>query len=75
MEFKVGDRVIFATEKVHYFHPPFGTIGKVLEVWRNSCFVQWPKGSTCQDDIWPCNKRWLGVLYRTNNERGEINGV
>lgn len=64
IEFSVGDSVIFSTEKAHYFHPQLGTIGKVLEVWGKSCFVQWPKGSTCQDDIWPCNKSRLGILYR-----------
>ena len=50
-EFKVGDKVVFASKKRHRrypeFYPKAGTVGTLLlqvasDVWA----VQWPKGST-----------------------------
>ena len=40
------------------WYPTVGTIGTVTEGGINSCFVQWPEGSTHPDDHW-----WIPAQY------------
>lgn len=49
--FQVGDRVKLINRKGidkenNRYYPPIGTIGKVVELGSDFCFVQWPKGIT-----------------------------
>lgn len=74
MKFKVGDKVVFKDAKAHEFsprwYPPVGTVGEVSE-WHgrtyfgeNNVMVQWPNGSTSNDDLWSSNVKWLDLVER-----------
>lgn len=61
MEFKVGDKVKYMGD-CHGFAPMFyperGTVGTVCELAENDVRVrvQWPVGSTSEDDAW-----WVAI--------------
>jgi len=60
-KFKVGDKVEFIDAKHHMglpsYYPKEGTIGTVVDVCPDGTIsVQWPQGSTCEDDLW-----WVNV--------------
>lgn len=52
----INSEIIFNSSKLHEeepdFFPTLGTIGKVIGIYTNGCYVQWPTGSTSDDDIW-----------------------
>lgn len=60
---KVGSVVMFTNSKLlglnilsRDWYPPVKTIGTVLKVGSsNDIFVQWPSGSTSDDDHWWCS--------------------
>ncbi len=60
-DFANGDQVRFICGELHekqpaYF-PPVGTIGTVIGFGLDDLFVQWPCGTTSEDDEWfvlPC---------------------
>ena len=70
--YRVGDKVEFAgfcddnespENRTRYF-PVIGTIGKVAEVApkekpTDCAFIQWPKDSTTDDDLWACPFKYL----------------
>lgn len=64
--FKVGDKVKFLGLSIEdeealnnrRFYPPVNTVGEVVELGSDYCFVQWPKGITASDGAW---------AYRNNN--------
>ena len=64
---KKGDSVRYINELGHekapeYF-PAKNVVGKVIKVCSNdNCYVQWPKGSTSQDDRWYASWGKLEVL-------------
>lgn len=68
--FKVGDKVKFIGFSIEdeealndrLFYPPVNTVGKVIELGSDYCFVQWPKGITTGNDRWWCNYERLEVL-------------
>lgn len=60
--FKVGDKVKFLglnfdDEEAltnRQFFPPVNTVGKVVELGSDYCFVQWPDGTTADNGVWAC---------------------
>lgn len=65
--FKVGDKVKFLgfsiedeeTLNDRLFYPPVNTVGKVLELGSDYCFVQWPDGATVDNGVWACKNIYL----------------
>ena len=65
--FKVGDKVKFLGLSIEdeealsnrRFYPPVNTIGEVVELGSDYCFVQWPKGITAGDGVWACRNIYL----------------
>ena len=65
--FKVGDKVKFLGLNIEddealnnrRFYPPVNTVGKVVELGCDYCFVRWPKGITSGDGIWGCRNIYL----------------
>ncbi len=62
--FQVGDSVKLISKKgidnkSNRYFPPIGTIGKVVELGSDYCFVQWPKGTTYSDGVWACPNHFL----------------
>lgn len=65
--FKVGDKVKFLGLNIEdeealnnrRFYPPMNTIGEVVELGSDYCFVQWPKGITVDDGVWACRNSYL----------------
>lgn len=65
--FKVGDKVKFLGLSIEdeealsnrRFFPPVNTIGEVVELGSDYCFVRWPKGITPDNGVWVCWNRYL----------------
>lgn len=65
--FKVGDKVKFIGFSIEdeealndrLFYPPVNTVGKVIELGSDYCFVQWPKGITADNGVWACRNIYL----------------
>lgn len=63
--FEVGDKVKFLGLNIDdgmtnkRFYPPVNTVGKVVELGSDYCFVQWPNGSTSGNEVWACPNRYL----------------
>lgn len=65
--FKVGDKVKFFGLNIEdeealnnrRFYPPVNTVGEVVELGSDYCFVQWPKGITSGDGTWGCRNIYL----------------
>ena len=62
--FQVGDKVKLINregidKESNYYYPPIGTVGKVVELGSDYCFVQWPKGVTVGNGVWACPNRFL----------------
>ena len=70
-KFNVGDKVKFIntdyTERSD-FYPLYGTIGEIKEDCGGSYWVQWPKGSTSDDDCWCCDESDLEAIKINKNE-------
>ena len=57
MKFKPGDKVEFMEGRMHEafpnLYPPTGTVGTVISAGIDDLYyVQWPEGSTSDDDKW-----------------------
>ena len=50
------------------FYPLYGTIGEIKEVCDDHCWVQWPKGSTSDDDYWSCDEINLEAIKTNKNK-------
>lgn len=66
-EFKVGDRVEFTDADMHesmpHYYPAPGTIGTIVgDAFTIAPWVQWPNGSTSDDDIWSANVLHLRLV-------------
>lgn len=74
-KFNVGDKVRYVnTEHADYpdFFPLYGTIGEIIEDCGDNYWVQWPKGSTSNDDCWCCDESDLeAVRINKNNMENE----
>ena len=65
--FKVGDKVKFLGISTGYvealndrqFYPPVNTVGEVVELNFDYCFVQWPNGTTSGNGVWACRNKYL----------------
>ena len=65
--FEVGDKVKFLGLNIEdeealnnrRFFPPVNTVGKVVELGSDYCFVQWPKGTTTDNGVWACRNSYL----------------
>lgn len=65
--FKVGDKVKFLGLNIEdeevlnnrLFYPPVNTVGKVVELGSDYCFIQWPDGATADNSIWACRNSYL----------------
>lgn len=65
--FKVGDKVKFLGLNIEdeealnnrRFFPPVNTVGKVVELGSDYCFVQWPKDTTADNGVWACRNIYL----------------
>ena len=51
----------------HYF-PVAGTFGVVLKVDGDEIYVQWPHGTTSDDDMWWCFKTNVEIMPEVNSE-------
>ncbi len=70
-KFKVGDKVKYInTDHAERpdFYPLYGTIGEIKEDCGNNYCVQWPKGSTSDDDCWCCDESDLEAIKINKNE-------
>lgn len=68
----VGKCVKFINDVSHkaspnYF-PVVGTLGIVLEVEGDEIYVQWPHGTTSDDDMWWCFKTDVEIMPEANSE-------
>lgn len=75
-KFNVGDKVRYVGAK-HDIHPQwfpiFGTIGTVLQdVDKVDCYIQWPKGSTSENDCWYCDKQNIELVKDADMTNEEI---
>ena len=50
------------------FYPLYGTIGEIKEAYDDYYWVQWPKGSTSDDDYWSCEEINLEAIATNKNE-------
>lgn len=66
--FEVGDKVKFLGLDIEdeealcsrRFYPPVNTVGKVVELGNDYCFVHWPEGTTADDNgTWACKNSYL----------------
>lgn len=62
--FQVGDSVKLINRKgidgkYNRYFPSIGTVGKVVELGSDYCFVQWPKGVTVGNGVWTCPNYFL----------------
>ena len=70
-KFNVGDKVkyIGPDHAEHSdFYPLYDTIGEIKEVCDDHCWVQWPKGSTSDDDYWSCEEINLELIETNKNK-------
>lgn len=68
-KFKVGDKVRYVDEAGHRinprYYPAVGTIGEivgVIGVAGGDYWVQWPEGTTSNDDYWCCGHHRLELV-------------
>lgn len=63
---KVGSKVRMIDDKVHNEYPRWfpvvGTVGAIINVGDTSLYIQWPLGTTSENDRWFCSLDWLEVL-------------
>lgn len=63
---KVGSKVKMINSEMHnksfYYFPVAGTIGIAKTISPYNCEVQWPRGTTIEDDRWWSNYEYLEVL-------------
>ena len=50
------------------FYPLYGTIGEIKEAYGDYYWVQWPKGSTSDDDYWSCDEINLEAIKTNKNK-------
>ena len=74
-KFKVGDKVKYInTDHAEHpdFYPLYGTIGEIKEDCGNNYCVQWPKGSTSDDDCWYCDENDIELVKDVDMTNEEI---
>ena len=74
MEFQIGDKVSFTDNSNHIFwpehYPEIGTIGTVIYISPSGEIlrVQWPQGTTSEDDSWLCKSCYLELFEPATND-------
>lgn len=62
----VGSKVRIIDDKVHNEYPRWfpvvGTVGAIINTSNTSPYIQWPSGTTSENDRWFCSLDWLEVL-------------
>ena len=78
-DYKVGDKVVFISEKKHKvfprFYPEVGTVGTVVNVDGYDALVKWEEGSTSEDDTWFCGFEWCipaKEYFKKEKEKGNM---
>lgn len=78
-DYKVGDKVVFISEKNHKgfpsFYPEVGTVGTVVNVGGCGAVVKWEEGSTTEDDTWFCGFEWCipaKEYFKKEKEKGNM---
>lgn len=79
---EIGDKVKAISETEHKkfpkFYPPVGTIGTVVNVFKNAenrlidVDVQWPAGTTARGGIWMCPAEHVELVDDENNKEDVI---
>lgn len=71
-EIWVGKCVKFIDDASHKASPNYfpivGTFGVVLKVEDDAIFVQWPHGTTSDNDMWWCFKADVKIMPKVNSE-------
>lgn len=70
-KFNIGDKVKYiGPDHAEFsdFYPLYGTIGEIKEDRSDHYWVQWPKGSTSDDDYWSCDEINLEAIKTNKNE-------
>ena len=70
-KFNIGDKVKYiGPDHAEFsdFYPLYGTIGEIKEDRSDHYWVQWPKGSTSDDDHWSCDEINLEAIKTNKNE-------
>ena len=75
-KFNVGDKVIYIGKdhrEMPEFYPKIGTIGTVVEEGGDTdWYIQWPKGSTSEEDCWYCDKNDIRLVENVDMTNEEI---
>lgn len=78
-DYKVGDKVVFISEKKHKVFPSYfpevGTVGTVVNANGCSVLVKWEEGSTSKDDTWYCGFEWCipaKEYFKKEKEKGNM---
>ena len=75
-KFNVGDKVRYIGKdhrKMPEFYPKIGTIGTVVkEGGDTDWYIQWPKGSTSEEDCWYCDKNDIRLVENVDMTNEEI---
>lgn len=63
---KVGIKVRMIEDKIYNeysrWFPVVGTVGVIINASNISPYIQWPSGTTSENDRWFCSLDWLEVL-------------
>lgn len=63
---KTGSKVKMINDKIHNEYPRWfpvvGTVGAIINASNTSSYIQWPSGTTSENDRWFCSLDWLEVL-------------
>ena len=63
---KAGSKVRIINDKIHNEYPRWfpvvGTVGAIINASNTSPYIQWPSGTTSENDRWFCSLDWLEVL-------------
>lgn len=73
MEFRIGDKVSFTGNDKHItypeYYPEIGIIGTVIDISPSGLIsVQWPQGTTSEDDNWLCKSCYLELFEPDTND-------
>lgn len=63
---KTGSKVKMINDKIHNEYPKWfpvvGTVGAIINASNTNPYIQWPSGTTSENDRWFCSLDWLEVL-------------
>lgn len=75
-KFNIGDKVRYIGKdhrEMPEFYPKIGTIGTVVEEGGDTdWYIQWPKGSTSEEDCWYCDGNDIELVENVDMTNEEI---